>query len=140
MENSNCIFCKIVKGEIPANKIYEDKDVIAFLDINPVTAGHTLVIPKKHYINTFDIPVDLLCKINKVAKELGTKFLKALDCDGINFINSSGKEAEQVIFHYHMHIVPRYKSESLNLWFHQVALKPTQKELESIKEKIISSK
>lgn len=132
----DCVFCEIAKGSIPANTVYEDNDVIAFLDIHPVTMGHTLVIPKKHYLDTFDIPVEILSQINRVAKELGTQYLTALNCDGANFLNASRKEAQQSVFHYHMHIVPRYKDENLNFWFHQAALKPTQVELQEILKKI----
>lgn len=102
----NCIFCKIIKGEVPSYKVYEDDFVYAFLDINPSSPGHTLVIPKKHSENIFDIDKDDLERVIMVSKKISQK-MKDLGCDGINIYNNNGKDSGQIIFHFHMHIVPR---------------------------------
>ncbi len=112
----NCIFCKIVKGEIPAKKIYEDEKVLAFLDINPVARGHLLVIPKKHFENVFDIEKDYLKDIIEIAKEMALKIKKNLNATGVNILHASGKDAQQSVFHFHIHLVPRYKEDKLNTW------------------------
>lgn len=113
----DCIFCKIVSKEVPSKIVYEDSDVLAFLDISQVSKGHTLVIPKKHYENVLDTPKDTLLKVISVAKDLGNKYKEILKADGINFMNASGKEAQQSVFHLHFHVVPRYKNDNLDLWF-----------------------
>lgn len=102
----DCIFCKIIKGEVPSYKIYEDDFVYAFLDINPSSPGHTLVIPKKHSENIFDIDKDDLERVIMVSKKISQK-MKDLGCDGINIYNNNGKDSGQIVFHFHMHIVPR---------------------------------
>lgn len=117
MENKNndCVFCKIASGEIPCKKIYEDEKVIAFLDVNPVSRGHSLVIPKKHFENIFDIEEDTLKDIMYVVKTISLTLKENLNADGINIIHSSGKEAQQSVFHFHIHLVPRYKEDNLNV-------------------------
>jgi histidine triad (HIT) family protein len=114
-----CLFCKIVKGEIPSFKIFENDRVFSFLDINPLTKGHTLVIPKKHYENIFDIPEDELKEIISVAKKLSEIIRKKLNADGVNLMNASGEAAEQSVNHFHLHIVSRYKNDGLemNKWW-----------------------
>lgn len=118
MENKNndCIFCKIASGEIPCKKIYEDKKVIAFLDINPISKGHSLVIPKKHFENIFDIEEDTLKEIISIGKKISLTLKENLNADGINIIHASGKEAQQSVFHFHIHLVPRYRGDNLNTW------------------------
>jgi histidine triad (HIT) family protein len=112
----NCIFCKIVKGEIPASKVYEDKEVLAFLDINPISEGHTLVIPKKHYENIYDLPLNELNKITEVIKKIVKKYKDKLNINELNILNSNGKNAQQDVPHFHIHLVPRKQSDGLNLW------------------------
>ncbi len=104
----DCIFCKIAKGEIPSVKVFEDERIFAFLDINPVTKGHCLIIPKQHFENVFDLAENVLAEIVKVAKELSKNIKDNLGATGVNLINSSGKSAEQTVFHFHLHVVPRY--------------------------------
>lgn len=104
----DCIFCKIIKGEIPSKKIYEDEKVIAILDINPVTEGHTLVIPKEHYEDIYDIPAEILSNVTIVTKELATKYKYILGNEGTSLLQSNGKDAGQEVFHFHMHLIPRY--------------------------------
>ena len=111
---TDCIFCKIIKNEIPCDKIYEDKDVIAFLDIKPINKYHTLVIPKKHYVNITDVPENELAKVIKVVKKLSIAILKL--CDGVNISQSNKKHAGQVVDHIHFHIMPRFKDDGFKLW------------------------
>ncbi|OGZ65584.1 MAG: hypothetical protein A3C06_00740 [Candidatus Taylorbacteria bacterium RIFCSPHIGHO2_02_FULL_46_13] len=109
-----CIFCKIVAGEIPSYKVYEDDAVLAFLDIEPATRGHALVIPKRHAENVFEISEDDLEKVAVVAKKLSIKIKDVLQADGIRLSQSNGKVAGQDIMHFHVHIIPRYKNDGLS--------------------------
>jgi histidine triad (HIT) family protein len=109
-----CIFCKIIAGEIPCYKIYEDDYVLAFLDIAPVVSGHTLVIPKKHFVNIFDVDEVYLQKIALAIKKISVHYKK--NCDGVNILNANDFSAQQSVFHLHFHIMPRYKGDNLNFW------------------------
>ena len=111
-----CIFCKLINGEIPANKIYEDDSVMAFLDIAPVNKGHTLIIPKQHHEDIFDIPEELLTHISSTAKKLTPAIIKGVKAEGVNLTQNNKKAAGQVVFHYHLHIVPRFSDDGLELW------------------------
>jgi len=111
----DCIFCKIVRGEVSCEKVYEDESVLAFLDANPVSKGHLLVIPKKHYKDIFDIEEKVLQKIIVVAKKLALDAKEKLKAEGVNLINSNKKVAQQEVFHYHLHVVPRYSGDGLKL-------------------------
>ena len=105
----DCIFCKIINGEIPCYKIYEDDIVIAFLDINPLVLGHTLIIPKKHYQDIYDIDNDTLTHIFGVAKKLMNEYTKKLNCDGFTFIQNNGIVEE--VKHFHLHLKPAYSNK-----------------------------
>ena len=109
------IFEKIVNREIDANIIYEDNDIIAFLDIAPISIGHTLVIPKKPYKDIYELPDDIIGKLFKVVKDLSIKLKKTFNADGINLINNNEKRAGQVVFHYHVHIIPRFNDDKIDL-------------------------
>ncbi len=109
----NCVFCKIIKGELPARVVYEDEDVMAFLDINPVSKGHTLVVPKKHYRNMVDAPDDVIAKIYTIAKKIGVAAMNALGAKGFNVISNNEKVAGQEVFHFHVHVIPRYTGDEL---------------------------
>jgi len=113
-----CIFCKIVNGEVPCHKIWEDESVLVFLDINPAIKGHLLVIPKAHFVNVLDVPDSILKKVIVVARKMGLLLQKKLGASGVNFVNASGKSAQQSVFHLHFHVVPRFNDDGLNLWFH----------------------
>ena len=102
-----CIFCKIVKGEAPSRKVYENEKVYAFLDINPVSRYHTLVIPKTHYENIFDISDEDLQAVISVVGKLSKLYQQKLNINHIQVVNSNGREAQQDVFHIHYHIVPR---------------------------------
>lgn len=109
-----CIFCKIIEGKIPCNKVYEDEYVLAFLDINPIVNGHTLVIPKKHFVNIFDVDEFYLEKITKALKKISLHYKTMFD--GVNILNASDKSAQQSVFHLHFHIIPRTKDDNKDLW------------------------
>ncbi len=112
----NCIFCKIVKKEAPADIIYEDDDVICFLPKDIEIYGHTLVVPKKHYVNLYDIPADVLSRVMEVARRLTSEYKKKIGATGMNLLHASGAEAHQSVFHFHLHLFPRFKDDGLNTW------------------------
>ena len=112
-----CVFCKIIDGSIPSKKVYEDKDVLAILDISQATKGHTLVIPKKHYENILDIDSkDYLAVMDKV-RELSKKIVTNLGAEGANILNNCNEVAGQSVMHFHVHIIPRFKKDDLKLEF-----------------------
>ncbi len=111
----DCIFCKILAGEIPCAKIYEDEDVLAFLDLFPLTKGHALVISKQHFVDVFDVSEDALQKIAIAAKNISTKLKMVLSADGIRLSQSNGKHAGQAVFHFHLHIIPRYENDGVGM-------------------------
>jgi histidine triad (HIT) family protein len=111
--DETCIFCKIVCKQAPASIVYEDETVMAFLDIRPLNMGHTLIIPKKHYVDIFNVPENLLSQVHKVAKQASIAVKKATNADGISIIQQNGKAAGQDIFHLHVHVVPRFEGQKL---------------------------
>ncbi len=111
-----CLFCEIVEGKVPSNKVYEDSKVLAFLDIAPVNHGHTLVIPKNHYKNMEEVPVDLLIHVVKIVKKIGKSLKDNLGVVGYNIAMNNDPVAGQVIPHLHFQIVPRNENDGLKLW------------------------
>jgi histidine triad (HIT) family protein len=109
--SANCIFCKIVAGEIPSTRVYEDADTLAFMDIGPVIKGHTLVIPKQHYDPITKTPVDVLARLMKVVQKIAQAQLNGLKADGVNVLNANGTAAGQQVPHIHFHVVPRFKTD-----------------------------
>lgn len=112
----NCIFCSIIKGDIPSFKIYEDNDFLAFLDIAPGTKGHTLIIPKVHAATLEELPDDKAAKILVLAKKIVKAMKEVHGFTNYNIIQNNGKLAGQTVDHYHMHIIPRYSVEEVGLW------------------------
>jgi histidine triad (HIT) family protein len=112
---SDCIFCKIVAGELPAHRIDEDEHTVAFLDINPWTRGHALVIPREHTANLWEAPEDALYRSAVMAQRVARRLRDRLGADGINLLNSTGSAAWQTVFHLHMHVIPRYEGDPLRL-------------------------
>lgn len=136
MKKDDCIFCKIATGEIPSRKIYEDSDLIAIMDLNPTSKGHSLIIPKEHCTNIYDIDEDIAAKVMKTAKKLATKMTVALNCDGFNLLQNNGETAGQTMFHFHMHLIPRYKDADNNmLKFTSVSF--SDEEMDAIRDQII---
>ena len=112
---SDCVFCKIVRGELPSFKVYEDEDTIAFLDIRPVNAGHTLVAPKKHSHNIFDIAPEDWAATTEAVRKLAIAIEKGLNADGVNIAMNNREHAGQIIDPPHVHIIPRFKGDGLKL-------------------------
>lgn len=108
MKDSNCILCKLANGDIPTNSIYEDENFNVILDIAPATKGHALVIPKEHYADIYEIPSELLAEAVKVAQKVIKHVTPVLGCDGYNLLQNNGEVAGQTIFHFHLHLIPRY--------------------------------
>ena len=119
----DCIFCKIINGEIPCKKIYEDNDLLVFLDINPYRPGHTLIIPKKHTLDFNTIDEETLIKIMRCAKELSTKIVTAMNAGGYTLIQNNGIVEE--VKHFHLHIIPKY-SEEVNISIDEAYKKITE--------------
>lgn len=112
----DCIFCKIVKGELPSSKVYENDKVVVILDINPVMPGHVLVIPKEHHTNVLETPDALLDEILRTVKKLAPSIMKATGCDGFNIGVNTGPTAGQLVLHTHFHVMPRQAKDELRLW------------------------
>ena len=112
----NCIFCKIINKKEPAKIIYEDKDVICFLPNKVEVYGHTLIAPKKHYVDLYDISEDILSKLVRVAKKLTLSYQKKINATGANLMHASGIDGEQSVFHFHFHLLPRFKNDGLSTW------------------------
>ena len=111
----DCIFCKIVRGELPCQKLYEDATTLAFMDINPGTPGHALVIPKAHAVDVHDVPPDTLADMARTAQKVARAAKEALGCGGVNLVQSSGAVAFQSVFHIHVHVIPRYPDDGVRL-------------------------
>ena len=107
----NCIFCKIANGEIPSATLYEDEDFRVILDLGPASKGHALILPKQHYANLYELPDELAEKVIRLAKKMVIAMTKALQCDGFNVVQNNGEAAGQTVFHFHMHLIPRYKDD-----------------------------
>ncbi|RIW35358.1 HIT family protein [Bacillus salacetis] len=105
---SDCIFCKIIEGEIPSSKVYEDEHVLAFLDISQVTKGHTLVIPKVHKENVYELTEDIASKVFSAVPKITNAIKEEYHPIGLNLLNNNGEDAGQSVFHFHLHIIPRY--------------------------------
>ncbi len=121
----DCLFCKIISGDIPSNTIYEDEIVKVFLDINPISNGHCLIVPKKHYTNIEDIDLETLKYINEVAKKIYKKLKEKLNCEGLTLVQNNGLGQE--VKHYHLHLVPRYTND-------EIMMNPNKELLESIED------
>ena len=111
----DCIFCKIINREIPTDIIYENDKVLAFLDISPVSLGHTLVIPKKHFVNVYDIEEDYLTEIIKVTRKLALAYKEIFGIDNLQLIHNAGKYGQQEVFHFHLHLIPRHEGDGIDL-------------------------
>ena len=111
----DCLFCKIVAGEIPATKVAEDERTVAFMDINPATRGHLLVVPREHTRDLLSIDPDELAAVANAAKRLAARAKDRLGADGVNLLNSCGPAAWQTVFHFHIHVIPRYDDDPLRL-------------------------
>ena len=134
MRKDDCIFCKIANGEIPSNTVYEDEDFRAILDMGPAAKGHTLLLPKEHADNLFELPDETAEKALKVAKSIGKKLISKLGADGMNIVQNNGEIAGQTVLHFHIHIIPRYKDDNQKIGW--VPGKPTVEELAEVCKQI----
>jgi histidine triad (HIT) family protein len=113
MNVNSCVFCKIARKQAPASLVYEDENVLAFLDIRPLNEGHTLVIPKEHYVTIFEAPEELVAHLHRIVKRVALAAKESTKADGISIIQQNGKAAGQEIFHLHVHVIPRYEGQKL---------------------------
>ena len=112
---NDCIFCKIANGEISAATIYEDDEFRVILDLGPASKGHALILPKEHAANIYELPDELAAKAMILAKKMATKMTEKLGCDGFNIVQNNGEVAGQTVFHFHMHLIPRYADDGVKL-------------------------
>ena len=131
MREKDCIFCKIANGDIPSKTLYEDEEFKVILDVGPATRGHALILPKNHYANLYELPDETAVKVMLLAKKMAVIMTEKLGCDGFNLVHNNGKAAGQTVFHFHLHLIPRYKEDGQTLGWK--SLEPTQDELEIIK-------
>ena len=131
MREKDCIFCKIANGDIPSKTLYEDEEFKVILDVGPATRGHALILPKNHYANLYELPDETAVKVMLNAKKMAVLMTEKLGCDGFNLVQNNGKAAGQTVFHFHLHLIPRYKEDGQTLGWK--SLEPTQDELENIK-------
>jgi len=113
--DDDCIFCKIIRGEIPSFKVYEDDDILAFLDVNPINKGHTLVIPKHHSRDILETPPQWIAKTFAGAGRVARAVQKTISPDGINILQANGPGAKQSVFHLHVHVIPRAMDDGLTM-------------------------
>ena len=134
MREENCIFCKIAAGEIPSATLYEDQDFRVILDIEPASKGHALILPKEHYANLYELDDEVAAKALVLAKNMITKLTTVLGCDGYNIVQNNGPAAGQTVFHFHMHLIPRYENDSVKIGWKMGKL--TDEDREEILKKI----
>jgi histidine triad (HIT) family protein len=133
--SSDCVFCKIVKGELPSTKVYEDDNTLAFMDIGPVVKGHTLVIPKKHHDPLMNTPPEVLRKLITVVQQIAIAQTKELGADGINVTQANGSLAGQIVPHIHFHVIPRFKNDD-HSWNCKAGKYDTPQEMQGMADKI----
>ncbi len=135
MREDNCIFCKIANGDIPSKMLYEDEEFKVILDLGPATKGHALILPKNHYHDLYDLPDETAEKVMLLAKKMAMHMTEKLKCDGFNLVQNNGEAAGQTVFHFHLHLIPRYEEDGQTLGWKSLEL--SQEELEKIKNTII---
>lgn len=135
MKDDNCIFCKIANGEIPSKTIYEDEKFRVILDLGPATKGHALILPKDHYANIYELPEEMAGNVMKLAKKMATQITEKLGCEGFNLVQNNGNLAGQTVYHFHLHLIPRYRADGQTIgWKPQEV---SQEELEEVRAQII---
>ena len=118
MQN-NCIFCKIIAGEIPSATIYEDEDFKVIMDISPAAKGHAIILPKKHCADLYELDDSTASKALMVARKVATAIKAEFNCDGLNLLQNNGEAAGQTVFHFHLHLIPRYRKDQVNITWTQ---------------------
>ena len=135
MKDDNCIFCKIANGEIPSRTLYEDEDFRVIMDLAPATKGHSLIMPKNHYKNIYAIADDTAAKVFPLAKKMAALMTEKLGADGFNIVQNNNEVAGQTVFHFHVHLIPRYNNDNQSL-----VMKPqemTDAQLDEIRDTIV---
>lgn len=127
MREENCIFCKLANGEIPSATIYEDEDFRVILDLNPAAKGHALILPKEHAADLFEMPEERVQKAFALAKKMAGKMRDVLKCDGFNLVQNNGTAAGQTVFHFHIHLIPRYENDGAGITWPQGSLSEEDK-------------
>ncbi|MCM1237477.1 MAG: HIT family protein [Ruminococcus flavefaciens] len=135
MKDDNCIFCKIANGEISSKTLFEDNEFRVILDLGPAAKGHALILPKNHYANLYELPEGTASKVMLLAKKMAMQMTDKLKCDGFNIVQNNGEVAGQTVFHFHMHLIPRYKNDNQIIGWKPG--KPSQEELEKIRIQIV---
>ncbi len=130
----DCIFCKLANHIFDTNMIYEDNDFSVILDAGPATRGHALILPKEHYANLYEMPDGLLSKAAMLSKKMVTALTKKLDADGYNIVQNNGETAGQTVFHFHIHLIPRYKNDGQTIGWKPG--KPSEEELRSLAKEL----
>lgn len=132
MKDENCIFCKLANGEIPTATLYEDKDFRVILDASPASKGHALILPKEHYADLYELDDEIAAKALVLAKKMIIKLTDILGCDGYNIVQNNKPAAGQTVFHFHMHLIPRYEGDKVGLGWKMGTLE------DAVKEEILS--
>ena len=135
MRDENCIFCKIANGDIPSRTIYEDEEFRVILDLAPATKGHALILPKNHYKNLYEIADDTAAKVLPLAKRMAAHMTEKLDCDGFNIVQNNNEVAGQTVFHFHVHLIPRYHDDNQKLVMEPQ--KMSDEELDAVRDAVI---
>ncbi|MCI8381715.1 MAG: HIT family protein [Lachnospiraceae bacterium] len=134
MKDDTCIFCRIAAGEIPSKTLYEDDEFRVILDLGPATKGHALILPKNHYRNLFELPKEQAEKAIVLAKKMALRMQEKLHCDGLNLVQNNGETAGQTVFHFHIHLIPRYEGDGQVIGWKPG--KPEDAELEAVRKTI----
>lgn len=135
MKDGNCIFCRIANGEIPSRTLYEDDAFRVILDLNPATKGHALILPKDHYKNLYEIDDSTAAKVLPLAKKMAVRMADKLGCDGLNVIQNNNEIAGQTVFHFHLHLVPRYSDDNQSLVMPPCGM--TAEQLDAVRDEIV---
>ena len=128
MKKEDCIFCKIANGDIPSATLYEDEEFRVILDLGPAAKGHALILPKDHYANLYEIDDEVAGRAFQLAKKMVIKMTEILGCDGYNIVQNNGEAAGQTVFHFHMHLIPRYKDDNAGFGWNTGKLTDEDKE------------
>ena len=132
MRDDSCIFCKLANGDIPTNTVYEDENFRVILDLSPATKGHALILQKNHYKNLYELPEETAADVMKLAKKMAVMMTEKLHADGFNLVQNNNEVAGQTVFHFHLHLIPRYNGDGQNInW---VPGNPSAEELAEIKD------
>lgn len=134
MKKDDCIFCRIANGEIPSKTLYEDNEFRVILDLGPATKGHSLILPKEHADNLYELPEETAAAAMRLAKRMAVILRDKLHCDGLNLVQNNGETAGQTVPHFHLHLIPRYRNDGQEInW---TPSRPDQEELEAVRKEI----